>query len=132
MTMGGGLPQRAHPCRRARPTCGGPQMWKSPNGTIRNILNGTVFREPIVISNIPRLVPGWTQPIVVGRWGAQRTGRTPGVGLRCAALVAPASGAQRTCAKQRRQAAPVGLRCGAGRAARAARPAAPRPQARVR
>mmetsp|Transcript_1636 Transcript_1636/g.4023 ORF Transcript_1636/g.4023 Transcript_1636/m.4023 type:complete len:422 (+) Transcript_1636:86-1351(+) len=43
------------------------KMWKSPNGTIRNILNGTVFREPIVISNIPRLVPGWKQPIVVGR-----------------------------------------------------------------
>ena len=43
------------------------QMWKSPNGTIRNILNGTVFREPIVISNIPRLVPGWTKPIVIGR-----------------------------------------------------------------
>ncbi|MCC6576377.1 MAG: NADP-dependent isocitrate dehydrogenase, partial [Flavobacteriales bacterium] len=42
------------------------QMWKSPNGTIRNILNGTVFREPIVISNVPRLVPGWTQPIVIG------------------------------------------------------------------
>lgn len=43
------------------------KMWKSPNGTIRNILNGTVFREPIVISNIPRLVPGWTKPIVVAR-----------------------------------------------------------------
>ena len=43
------------------------QMWRSPNGTIRNILNGTVFREPIVISNIPRLVPGWTKPIIVGR-----------------------------------------------------------------
>ena len=43
------------------------KMWKSPNGTIRNILNGTVFREPIVMENIPRLVPGWTQPIVVGR-----------------------------------------------------------------
>jgi len=42
-------------------------MWKSPNGTIRNILNGTVFREPIVISNIPRLVPGWTKPIIIGR-----------------------------------------------------------------
>ncbi|EFC40589.1 isocitrate dehydrogenase NADP-dependent [Naegleria gruberi] len=42
-------------------------MWKSPNGTIRNILGGTVFREPIVIENIPRLVPGWTQPIVIGR-----------------------------------------------------------------
>lgn len=43
------------------------QMWKSPNGTIRNILDGTVFREPIVINNIPRLVPGWTQPICIGR-----------------------------------------------------------------
>ena len=43
------------------------QMWKSPNGTIRNILGGVVFREPIVISNVPRLVPGWTQPIVIGR-----------------------------------------------------------------
>ncbi len=43
------------------------KMWKSPNGTIRNILGGTIFREPIVISNIPRLVPGWTQPIVVAR-----------------------------------------------------------------
>ena len=42
-------------------------MWKSPNGTIRNILGGTVFREPIVCTNIPRLVPGWTQPIVIGR-----------------------------------------------------------------
>ena len=43
------------------------QMWKSPNGTIRNILDGTVFREPIVIKNIPRLVPGWTQPVCIGR-----------------------------------------------------------------
>lgn len=43
------------------------KMWKSPNGTIRNILGGTIFREPIVISNIPRLVPGWKQPIVVAR-----------------------------------------------------------------
>jgi isocitrate dehydrogenase len=42
-------------------------MWKSPNGTIRNILGGVIFREPIIISNIPRLVPGWTRPIVVGR-----------------------------------------------------------------
>ena len=42
-------------------------MWLSPNGTIRNILNGTVFREPIVVSNIPRVVPGWKKPIVVGR-----------------------------------------------------------------
>ncbi|MBU0869644.1 MAG: NADP-dependent isocitrate dehydrogenase, partial [Alphaproteobacteria bacterium] len=43
------------------------QMWKSPNGTIRNILGGVVFREPIVIKNVPRLVPGWTDPIVIGR-----------------------------------------------------------------
>lgn len=43
------------------------EMWKSPNGTIRNILGGVVFREPIVINNIPRLVPGWTKPVVVGR-----------------------------------------------------------------
>lgn len=43
------------------------KMWRSPNGTIRNILNGTVFREPIVTKNVPRLVPGWTMPIVVGR-----------------------------------------------------------------
>lgn len=43
------------------------QMWRSPNGTIRNILGGTVFREPIIIKNVPRLVPGWTQPIVIGR-----------------------------------------------------------------
>ncbi len=43
------------------------QMWKSPNGTIRNILGGVIFREPIICSNVPRLVPGWTQPIVVGR-----------------------------------------------------------------
>jgi len=43
------------------------QMWKSPNGTIRNILGGVIFREPIVISNIPRLVPGWTKPIIIGR-----------------------------------------------------------------
>ena len=43
------------------------KMWKSPNGTIRNILGGTVFREPIICKNVPRLVPGWTQPIVIGR-----------------------------------------------------------------
>ena len=43
------------------------KMWRSPNGTIRNILGGVVFREPIICSNIPRLVPGWTQPIVIGR-----------------------------------------------------------------
>src|SRR6201997_4211320 len=43
------------------------KMWKSPNGTIRNILGGVVFREPIICRNVPRLIPGWTQPIVVGR-----------------------------------------------------------------
>lgn len=41
------------------------KMWKSPNGTLRNILNGTIFREPILISNIPKLVPGWTKPIII-------------------------------------------------------------------
>jgi isocitrate dehydrogenase len=43
------------------------KMWRSPNGTIRNILGGTIFREPIIMKNVPRLVPGWTQPIIVGR-----------------------------------------------------------------
>ena len=43
------------------------KMWKSPNGTIRNILGGTVFRQPIICRNVPRLVPGWTKPIVIGR-----------------------------------------------------------------
>ena len=43
------------------------KMWKSPNGTIRNFLGGTVFRAPIIVSNVPRYVPGWTKPIVVGR-----------------------------------------------------------------
>jgi len=43
------------------------KMWKSPNGTIRNILDGTVFRQPIICRNVPRLVPGWTRPIVIGR-----------------------------------------------------------------
>src|SRR6202046_942864 len=43
------------------------RMWRSPNGTIRNILGGVVFREPIVMSNIPRFVPGWTKPIIIGR-----------------------------------------------------------------
>ncbi|MFA7441084.1 MAG: NADP-dependent isocitrate dehydrogenase [Sphingomonadaceae bacterium] len=61
------------------------QMWKSPNGTIRNILGGVVFREPIVISNVPRLVPGWTDPIVIGRhaFGDQYKAtdfRVPGAG----------------------------------------------------
>jgi len=61
------------------------RMWKSPNGTIRNILGGVVFREPIVISNVPRLVPGWTDPIVIGRhaFGDQYRAtdfRVPGAG----------------------------------------------------
>src|SRR2546423_298676 len=61
------------------------KMWKSPNGTIRNILGGVIFREPIVISNIPRLVPGWTKPIVIGRHahGAQSRAtdfKVPGAG----------------------------------------------------
>ena len=43
------------------------KMWKSPNGTIRNILGGTIFRAPIIMSNVPRLVPGWTKPIIIGR-----------------------------------------------------------------
>src|SRR5499425_1236496 len=43
------------------------EMWRSPNGTIRNILGGTIFREPIICRNVPRLIPGWTQPIVIGR-----------------------------------------------------------------
>src|SRR4051812_40014764 len=43
------------------------KMWPSPNGTIRNILGGTIFREPIICRNVPRLVPGWTQPIIIGR-----------------------------------------------------------------
>ena len=43
------------------------EMWKSPNGTIRNILGGVIFREPIICKNVPRLVPGWTKPIVIGR-----------------------------------------------------------------
>src|ERR1041385_828575 len=53
------------------------QMWKSPNGTIRNILDGTVFREPIVCKNVPRLVPGWTQPIVIGRHAFGDQDRAP-------------------------------------------------------
>src|SRR5579864_7802119 len=61
------------------------KMWKSPNGTIRNILDGTVFREPIICKNVPRLVPGWTKPIVIGRhaFGDQYRAtdfKTPGAG----------------------------------------------------
>src|SRR5678810_523009 len=61
------------------------KMWKSPNGTIRNILGGVIFREPIIIANVPRLIPGWTDPIVVGRhaFGDQYKAtdfRVPGAG----------------------------------------------------
>ena len=42
-------------------------MWRSPNGTIRNIIGGTVFREPIICKNVPRLVPSWTDPVIIGR-----------------------------------------------------------------
>lgn len=79
----GGGPRGCRWCRRGWASHPGPnarcvslatpaefklkKMWKSPNGTIRNILGGTVFREPIVCKNIPRLVPGWTKPITIGR-----------------------------------------------------------------
>jgi isocitrate dehydrogenase len=61
------------------------EMWKSPNGTIRNILGGVVFREPIICRNVPRLIPGWTQPIIIGRhaFGDQYRAtdfRVPGAG----------------------------------------------------
>ena len=56
-----------HPDEQRVEEFGLKQMWKSPNGTIRNILGGVIFREPIICKNVPRLVPGWTQPIVVGR-----------------------------------------------------------------
>ena len=45
------------------------EMWRSPNGTIRNILGGVIFREPIICKNVPRLVPSWTQPIIIGQIG---------------------------------------------------------------
>jgi len=51
--------------RSARKEFGLKEMWKSPNGTIRNILGGVIFREPIIARNVPRLVPGWTAPIVI-------------------------------------------------------------------
>jgi isocitrate dehydrogenase len=74
------------------------QMWKSPNGTIRNILGGVIFREPIIIRNIPRLVPGWTKPIVVGRhaFGDQYRAtdlKIPGKGT-LTLTFAPADGSQ--------------------------------------
>ena len=48
------------------------EMWRSPNGTIRNILGGVIFREPIICKNVPRLVPGWTKPIIIGRHAYRR------------------------------------------------------------
>src|SRR3546814_15927580 len=51
------------------------KMWRSPNGTIRNIVGGTVFREPIIRRNVPRLVPNWTQPIMIGRHAQDAIGR---------------------------------------------------------
>ena len=74
------------------------RMWRSPNGTIRNILGGTVFREPIVCANVPRLVPGWTEPIVIGRhaFGDQYRAtdfRVPGPG-RLSMTFTPADGGQ--------------------------------------
>ena len=54
-------------CHFHIPEFGLKEMWKSPNGTIRNILGGTVFREAIICKNIPRLVPGWKKSIIIGR-----------------------------------------------------------------
>ncbi|MEE8499046.1 MAG: NADP-dependent isocitrate dehydrogenase, partial [Kiloniellales bacterium] len=72
------------------------KMWRSPNGTIRNILGGTVFRQPIIMQNVPRLVPGWTEPIVIGRhaFGDQYRAtdfRVPGPG-KLTMTFAPADG----------------------------------------
>src|SRR4051794_31068637 len=53
------------------------EMYRSPNGTIRNILGGVIFRQPIVIANVPRLVPGWTKPVVIGRHAAADQYRAP-------------------------------------------------------
>ena len=74
------------------------KMWRSPNGTIRNIIGGTVFRQPITTSNVPRLVPGWTQPIVIGRhaYGDQYRAtdfRVPGPG-KLTMTFTPADGGQ--------------------------------------
>jgi len=76
------------------------KMWRSPNGTIRNILGGVVFREPIVISNVPRLVPGWTKPVVIGRhaFGDQYRAtdfKVPGPG-KLTMKFAPADGGEET------------------------------------
>ena len=53
------------------------KMWRSPNGTIRNIVGGTVFREPIICSNVPRLVPNWTKPICIGRHAFETNTKLP-------------------------------------------------------
>src|ERR1700745_259736 len=66
------------------------KMWKSPNGTIRNILGGVIFREPIVISNIPRLVPGWTKPIVIGRHAFGDQSRATDLGVPGGGVLPPA------------------------------------------
>jgi len=76
------------------------KMWRSPNGTIRNILGGTVFRQPIICKNVPRLVPGWTQPIVIGRhaFGDQYRAtdfKVPGPG-KLTMLFEPADGSEAT------------------------------------
>lgn len=75
-------------------------MWRSPNGTIRNILGGTVFREPIVLSKIPKPVPGWTKPIVIGRhaFGDQYRSTdfvAPGAG-KLQLVYTPATGGEKT------------------------------------
>src|SRR5688572_28801998 len=74
------------------------KMWKSPNGTIRNVLGGTVFREPIICRNVPRLIPGWTKPIIIGRhaFGDQYRAtdfRVPGAG-KLTMVFTPADGGQ--------------------------------------
>ena len=74
------------------------QMWKSPNGTVRNILGGVIFREPIIINNVPRLVPHWTKPIVIGRhaFGDQYRAtdfKVPGAG-KLTVTFTPADGSQ--------------------------------------
>ena len=75
-------------------------MWRSPNGTIRNIVGGTIFREPIVISTIPRLIPGWTAPIIIGRhaYGDQyrSTDFCPKVPGKFTMTFAPADGSEPT------------------------------------
>ena len=88
------------------------KMWKSPNGTIRNILGGVVFREPIVISNVPRMIPGWTDPIVIGRHAfadqyKATDFRVPGPGkLRSSGKATTARRSTRKCSISRAPASP--------------------------